>query len=145
MSVIVSQGNSPYKVSAGGTDSNDVVVSGGSMFVLSGGVANLTTVSSGGFLTINKGGSGSSSQLLGGTETVSGTEIRDLSKAGLSAGRRPRQDHQRHGRQRRDLGGSLRRDGECRNRQQWRHAACCRRRCRRRRHDQPERRGQQCG
>jgi autotransporter passenger strand-loop-strand repeat protein len=45
------------------------------MFVLSGGVANVTTVSSGGFLTINKGGSGSSSQLFGGTETVSGTEI----------------------------------------------------------------------
>ena len=38
MSVIVSQGISPYKVSAGGTDSGDVVVSGGSMFVLSAGV-----------------------------------------------------------------------------------------------------------
>jgi antigen 43 len=78
MSVTVSQGNSPYKVSAGQSDSSDFVVSGGSMFVLSGGVANVTTVSSGGFLTINKGGSGSSSQLLGGTETVSGTEIRDF-------------------------------------------------------------------
>ena len=47
MSVIVSQGISPYKVSAGGTDSGDVVVSGGSMFVLSAGVASATTVSSG--------------------------------------------------------------------------------------------------
>ena len=84
MSVIVSQGNSPYKVSSGGTDSGDHVVSGGSMFVLSGGVANVTTVSSGGFLTINKGGSGSSSQLLGGTETVSGTEIRDFIESGGS-------------------------------------------------------------
>jgi autotransporter passenger strand-loop-strand repeat protein len=61
MSVIVSQGISPYKVSSGGTDSGDVVVSGGSMFVLSAGVANGTIVSSGGFLTINKGGSGSGS------------------------------------------------------------------------------------
>jgi hypothetical protein len=32
--VIVSEGNSPYKVSAVGSDSDDVVVSGGSMFVL---------------------------------------------------------------------------------------------------------------
>ena len=54
------------------------------MFVLSGGVANVTTVSSGGFLTINKGGSGSSSQLSGGTETVSGTEIRDFIESGGS-------------------------------------------------------------
>jgi autotransporter passenger strand-loop-strand repeat protein len=61
MSVIVSQGISPYKVSSGGTDSGGVVVSGGSMFVLSAGVANGTIVSSGGFLTINKGGSGSGS------------------------------------------------------------------------------------
>jgi hypothetical protein len=29
VNVFVSQGNSPYKVSAGGTDSGDVVVSGG--------------------------------------------------------------------------------------------------------------------
>ncbi len=40
MSVIVSAGNSPYKVSANQTDTGDVVVSGGSMFVLSGGAAD---------------------------------------------------------------------------------------------------------
>jgi hypothetical protein len=44
MSVIVSQGISPYKISSGHTDSGDRVVSGGSMFVLSAGVANATTV-----------------------------------------------------------------------------------------------------
>jgi autotransporter passenger strand-loop-strand repeat protein len=84
MSVIVSQGNSPYKVSSGHTDSGDVVVSGGSMFVLSAGVASATTVSSGGFLTINKGGSGSGSHLLGGNETISGTETGDFIESGGS-------------------------------------------------------------
>ena len=84
MSVIVSPGISPYKVSSGHTDSGDVVVSGGSMFVLSAGVASATTVSSGGFLTINKGGSGSASQLLGGTETISGTETGDFIGCGGS-------------------------------------------------------------
>jgi hypothetical protein len=39
--VIVSKGNSPYKVSAGQTDVSDFVVSGGSMSVLSGGVRAL--------------------------------------------------------------------------------------------------------
>jgi autotransporter passenger strand-loop-strand repeat protein len=73
MSVIVSKGNSPHNVSSGTPESGDVVVSGGSMFVLSGGTAFGTTVSSGGFLTINKGGSGSGSVLSGGTERVSGT------------------------------------------------------------------------
>jgi autotransporter passenger strand-loop-strand repeat protein len=82
--VIVSQGNSPYKVSAGGTDSNDVVVSGGSMFVLSAGLAIGTTVSSGGFLTINKGGSGSATRLSGGNETVSGTDVGDFIESGGS-------------------------------------------------------------
>jgi len=84
MSVIVSQGISPYKVSSGHTDSGDVVVSGGSMFVLSAGVASATTVSSGGFLTINKGGSGSGSHLLGGNETISGTETGDFIESGGS-------------------------------------------------------------
>jgi autotransporter passenger strand-loop-strand repeat protein len=84
MSVTVSQGISPYKVSSGQTDSSDVLVSGGSMFVLSAGVANATTVNSGGFLTINKGGSGSASQLLGGTETISCTEIGDFIGSGGS-------------------------------------------------------------
>ena len=84
MSVIVSQGNSPYKVSSGLTDSGDVVISGGSMFVLSGGVASATIVSFGGVLTINKGGSGSGSFLSGGTETVSGTEAGDFIESGGS-------------------------------------------------------------
>ena len=52
------------------------------MFVLSAGVANATTVSSGGFLTINKGGSGSATHLLGGNETVSGAEIGDFIESG---------------------------------------------------------------
>ena len=56
---IVSKGNSPYKVSSGHTDTGDIVISGGSMFVLSGGVADSTTVSSGGFLTISHGGTDS--------------------------------------------------------------------------------------
>ena len=56
--VIVSKGNSPYKVSSGHTDTGDIVISGGSMFVLSGGTADSTTVSSGGFLTISHGGIG---------------------------------------------------------------------------------------
>ena len=69
--VIVSKGNSPYKISSGHTDTGDFVVSGGSMFVLSGGVANSTTVSSGGFLTISYGGTDSGTTLAG-KETVLG-------------------------------------------------------------------------
>jgi hypothetical protein len=34
VNVIVSAGNSPYNISAGQTDTDDIVVSGGSMFVL---------------------------------------------------------------------------------------------------------------
>jgi autotransporter passenger strand-loop-strand repeat protein len=79
---VVSQGNSPYKVSA--TESGDVVVSGGSMFVLSAGVASATIVSSGGFLTINKGGSRSGSHLSGGNETISGTETGGFIESGDS-------------------------------------------------------------
>ena len=58
---IVTSGNSPYSVLSGQTDVNDIVSSGGSMFVLTGGEATSTTVSSGGFLTINSGGAGSDS------------------------------------------------------------------------------------
>lgn len=43
MSLVVSKGNSPYRVSSGQADSGDVVVSGGSMYVLSGGTALTTT------------------------------------------------------------------------------------------------------
>jgi autotransporter passenger strand-loop-strand repeat protein len=84
MSVIVSQGISRRTRSSGHTDSGDVVVSGGSMFVLSAGVASATTVSSGGFLTINKGGSGSGSHLSGGNETISGTETGGFIESGGS-------------------------------------------------------------
>jgi autotransporter passenger strand-loop-strand repeat protein len=72
--VIVSKGNSPYKVSSGRTDTGDTVVSGGSMFVLSGGVADATTVSSGGFLTISHGGTDSGTTLAG-KEVVLGLDI----------------------------------------------------------------------
>ena len=136
MSVIVSKGNSPYKVSSGHTDSGDVVVSGGSMFVLSAGVANATTVSSGGFLTINKGGSGSGSFLLGGTETISGTETGDFIESGgsqrvLAAGKAISSTIESGG-----ASDSLfRRNGERCDGQQRRQDACCRRRCRRRRDD----------
>jgi autotransporter passenger strand-loop-strand repeat protein len=54
------------------------------MFVLSAGVASATIVSSGGFLTINKGGSGSGSHLSGGNETISGTETRGFIESGGS-------------------------------------------------------------
>ncbi len=74
MSVIVSAGNSPYKVSAGQTDTSDVVVSGGAMFVLSGGIADGTTVSSGGFLGIAAGGTDSGTTL-DGLEVIRGTDI----------------------------------------------------------------------
>jgi autotransporter passenger strand-loop-strand repeat protein len=53
-SVTVNSGNSPYTISPAGpipTTSSSV-----SMFVLSGGVADFTTLSSGGFLTVNFGG-----------------------------------------------------------------------------------------
>ena len=72
--VIVSKVNSPYKVSSGHTDTGDIVVSGGSMFVLSGGTADSTTVSSGGFLTISHGGTDSGTTLAG-KETVLGLDI----------------------------------------------------------------------
>ncbi len=74
MSVIVSAGNSPYRVSANQIDTGDVVVSGGSMFVLSGGVADGTTVSSGGFLAIERGGTDSGT-VLEGIEVIRGTDL----------------------------------------------------------------------
>ena len=72
MGITVSKGNSPYNVSSGQTDTNDVVVSGGSMFVLSGGTANTTAVSSGGIMTIKNGGAASGTTVFaGGTEIIS--------------------------------------------------------------------------
>ena len=74
--VTVSSGNSPYHVTAGQIDTNDVVISGGSMFVDSGGTAFGTSVSSGGFLTVSAGGTESGSQILfGGSDTVFGTDL----------------------------------------------------------------------
>jgi len=74
--VTVSHGSS-YSVSAGGTDNHDIVLSGGSMFVLSDGVADATAVSSGGFLTVDHGGTVSGTVLSGGTSASSkvATEI----------------------------------------------------------------------
>jgi len=53
--VTVSKGSS-YSVSSGQTDISDTVLSGGTMFILSGGVASSTLVEAGGFLTVNAGG-----------------------------------------------------------------------------------------
>jgi autotransporter passenger strand-loop-strand repeat protein len=69
--VTVKAGNSPYNVSSGETDTSDLVVNGGSMFVLSGGVADTTTFDAGGFLTIDSGGIANSTIFSGGTELVS--------------------------------------------------------------------------
>jgi autotransporter passenger strand-loop-strand repeat protein/probable HAF family extracellular repeat protein len=98
VAVIVSKGNSPYKVSSGHTDTGDIVVSGGSMFVLSGGVADSTTVSSGGFLTISQGGTDSGTTLAG-KESVFGLDsrraIRRDPRHPLGRHRRPGDDLQR--------------------------------------------------
>jgi len=53
---VITRANSPYKVSSGVTDNGDVVSSGGSMYVLSGGAVVQTTVEAGGLLTVSKGG-----------------------------------------------------------------------------------------
>jgi autotransporter passenger strand-loop-strand repeat protein len=83
MGVIVSAGNSPHNVSSGHTESGDIVVSGGSMFVLSGGKADATIVSYGGALTIDLGGVGSGSVLAGLSERVFGTETGATIKSGV--------------------------------------------------------------
>ncbi len=71
MSVIVSSGNSPYDVPFGQTDTGDVVISGGSMFVLSGGVADTTTVDANGKLTVDSSGTANGTTVSsGGVETV---------------------------------------------------------------------------
>ena len=57
--VIISAGNSPYNVTAGQTDTNDQVISGGTMFVDSGGTAISTTVSGGGILELLSGSNNS--------------------------------------------------------------------------------------
>ena len=75
MGVIVSAGNSPHNVSSGHTESGDIVVSGGSMFVLSGGKADTTTVNSGGVLFLDIGGVGSGTVLVGGAESCKGAAL----------------------------------------------------------------------
>jgi fibronectin-binding autotransporter adhesin len=50
--VTVSSADSPYNVSSGQTDTSDIVVSRGSMFVLSGGTASATTINNGGAETV---------------------------------------------------------------------------------------------
>ena len=54
--VIVGSGNSPYYVSSGQTDASDVVVNGGSLFVLSGGTMNRNNGQQGGSENIYAGG-----------------------------------------------------------------------------------------
>ncbi len=76
----ITRANSPYKVSSGVTDTGDLVLSGGSMYVLSGGVADATTVDSGGFLIVSKGGTDSGTTL-GGDQAILG-----LSSAGKIVG-----------------------------------------------------------
>lgn len=76
MSETVSSGNSPYNVSSGQTDTGDLVVNGGSMVVLSGGVADTTSVGSSGSLTIDLGGLAIGTMVAGGGHAVvDGTTI----------------------------------------------------------------------
>jgi autotransporter passenger strand-loop-strand repeat protein len=72
MGVIVTSANSPYDVSAGQIDTDDVVDSGGYMFVLSGGIADLTTVNASGVEYVNTGGTDNGATLSGGAQNVSG-------------------------------------------------------------------------
>ena len=75
---LVNSGNSPYYVSSGVTDSDDIIVSGGSMVVLSGGTAIGATDHSGGLLTLESGGVGSDTSVAaGGSEIISagGTDL----------------------------------------------------------------------
>ena len=69
---LVNSANSPYYVSSGVIDSDDIIVSGGSMVVLSGGTAIGTADHSGGFLTLESGGVASGASVAaGGSEIVS--------------------------------------------------------------------------
>ena len=85
--VTVSAGNSPYHVTSGQVDTNDVVISGGVMDVDSGGVASSTVVQSSGALTVSAGGSTSGTVLSGGVETVVGAETSVAVSSGGHAGR----------------------------------------------------------
>jgi autotransporter passenger strand-loop-strand repeat protein len=59
-------------VSSGGTASNTVVLSGGSLIVLSHGLADSATIYAGGSETISKGGTGPGAQISGSIQVVSG-------------------------------------------------------------------------
>ncbi len=72
MSVTVSSGET-YNVSSAQTDNGDTVLSGGSMFVLSGGYAQETIVESGGSLTVSSGGADNATTISsGGFLTIDG-------------------------------------------------------------------------
>jgi autotransporter passenger strand-loop-strand repeat protein len=78
MGVTISSGNSPYDVSSGQVDTNDVVVSGGSMFVLSGGTAIGTTLLGHGQEVVSGGGEDDGALISGG--------FQDLEAAGTASG-----------------------------------------------------------
>ncbi len=70
--VLVTSANSPYYVSSGVADSDNIIIGSGSMVVLSGGTATTTAINSGGFLVIESGGiEGGASLASGGSEIVS--------------------------------------------------------------------------
>jgi autotransporter passenger strand-loop-strand repeat protein len=73
MPEIISGGQTD-SVTSGQIDSGDVVLSGGSMFGLSGGEADPTTVAGGGSLTISAGATDSVTPLAG-TEVIGGLDI----------------------------------------------------------------------
>ena len=64
--ITVTRANSPYSVSAGVVAANDLVLSGGSMFVLAGASASATMVEPGGLLTVKVGGVASATSILAG-------------------------------------------------------------------------------
>src|SRR5689334_2193757 len=73
-----------YNVTATQVDADDIVLSGGTMVVESGGTASGTTVSFGGTEIINAGGTELGAQLSGGTQFVSGYDSgATISGAGL--------------------------------------------------------------
>jgi autotransporter passenger strand-loop-strand repeat protein len=81
---IITSANSPFFISSGVTSNFDIVSSGGTEVVLSGGVARQTGVEGGGVLVIENGGSGDAATLTGVTGSGSGnfaTEI--VSQGGI--------------------------------------------------------------
>src|SRR5690242_6302481 len=62
---IITSANSPFFIASGVTSNFDIVNSGGTEVVLSGGVARKTSVEGGGVLILEDGGSGDSATLIG--------------------------------------------------------------------------------